>query len=617
MRKTGRFQQYHIAGGPGHRVCLLLPFEVDASKADPCFRIPLVAAVCVFVYLHRRHVRKLRREDANDPHKSLDFGMDPSNAQTTGKKNGKTDVVETAEMSLATEKSLRRGRGMSMDMGSPYLLPSGLQSSRESLHSLSRTMHSGDDRYRPATTLISKDSTSMHSYPKSRGADDSSSYAESGSSRRGYGNDSMNQNLLSNAQGMSKSVPPIQHSPSLDRTVPEIRTPEAEVVSARKPLPAASAAVSGLSPGVPVDSRESYMGKESAELRKSNNYLGHLIHSREPSADLLSQPSNPAPGSLPASSSPSATLQQTGHRKSPPPAVNTTLEGSRPPRLQSLQASNEPIYNGTFLDNESDYGESLKVTPSSPKNAAKSLQNNIIHTGQEAKPMQAESSLGVEAPALGYDARRLSMGVRPLPPDDPSDNPEQRANRIRSFYKEYFDDSKPGPTQVPAGAYIEDYGQEYLSDGAVFDPVSGQFVVAQPQFSVPYSRRAMTPPPRAPPRFQGPARHHATSLSGGRSVPPGPRAYSSASGHFGPSSRGSSRPALPPPSPLRVLPSPHLLNENSFALPIDFAPPNSYKDRQAGRPESPRGGMRPYSPMLPAHLPLASSFDDLSVMPSP
>ena len=568
----------------------------------------------MLIYLHRRHVKKLRREDANDPHKSLDFGMDPSNGQTAGNKNGKTNVVETAEMSLATEKSLRRGRGMSMDMGSPYVLPSGLQNSRESLHSLSRTMHSGDDRYRPATTLISKESTSMHSYPKSRGADDASSYAESGSSRRGYGNDGMNQNLLLNAQGMSKSVPPIQQSP-LDQTVPEIRTSEAETIPSRKPLPVTTA-VSGLSPGAPADPRESYMGKESAELRKSNNYLGHLIHSREPSADLLSQTSNPASTSLPGISSRSATLQHTGNRKSPPPAVNTTLEESRPPRLQSLQASTEPIYQGTFLDTESDYGESLKVTPSSPKDAAKPPPHEIVHTSREEKPLQDEYALRVDAPTSGYDANRLSMGVRPLPPDDPSDNPEQRANRIRSFYKEYFDDSKPGPAQVPAGAYVEDYSQEYLSDGAIFDPVSGQFVVAQPQFSEPYSRRAMTPPPRAPPRFLGPARHHAT-LSGGRAMPPGPRAFSSASGHFGPSRRGFSRPALPPPSPLRVLPSPHLLKEDSFALPIDFAPPNSYKDRQAGRPESPRGGTRPYSPMLPAHLPLASSFDDLSVMPSP
>lgn len=542
--------------------------------------------------------------------------MDPSNLKNTGRKKGQADVAETAEMSLATEKSLRRGRGMSMDMGSPYLLPSGLQSSRESLHSLSRTIPSGDDRYRPATTLISKESHSMRSYPRSGGgADDSSSYAESASTQRGYGNEGMNQNLLLNAQGMSKSVPSIQQSPVVDRSIPEIRALEPETLPSRKPSPASSA-VSGLSPGAPADPRESYMGKESAELRKSNNYLSHLIHSRDPSADASSQHSNPAPRSLPLGPSSSTALQQTSNRKSPPPAVNTALEGPRPPRLQSLQASTEPIYQGKFLDNESDYVKSLNVTPPSPGGTAKPLPNNVLHISQEANPLQDGHSLAVGSPAVGYDTRRLSMGFRPLPPDDPADNPEQRANRIRSFYKEYFDDSKPGPAPVAAGAYVEDYGQEYLPDGAIFDPASGQFVVAQPQFAQPYSRRAMTPPPRAPPRFQGPARHHAT-LSGGRSIPSKARAFSSASGHFGPSNRGSPRPILPPPSPLRVLPSPHLLKEDSFALPIDFAPPNSYKDRQAGRPESPRGGMRPYSPMLPAHLPLASSFDDLSVMPSP
>ncbi len=98
---------------------------------------------------------------------------------------------------------------------------------------------------------------------------------------------------------------------------------------------------------------------------------------------------------------------------------------------------------------------------------------------------------------------------------------------------------------------------------------------------------------------------------------PGPRAFSSQSGQVGPANRGPRGKPMPPPAPLRVLPTPHLLQEDSFALPIDFAPPTSYKDRQAGRPESPLGGARPYSPQLPAHIPLASSFDDLSAMPSP
>lgn len=579
--------------------------------------IPLCGAIVLFFVLHRRHVRKLRLEDANDPHKSLDFGMDTSKAQTAGRQNGNKDVSEAPMTDLGVEKSLRRERGMSMDVGSPYLLPPGLQSSRESLHSLSRTVHNGDDRYRPATTLIS-DESSMHNYTKAqRMTDDSSSYTGSGTSGRGYGSDNMNHKLLANAQGISRSFPPTQLSPSVDQSkIPEIRTSEAERPITRKPSSAVGT-TSSLSPLAPPDTRDSYMGKESAELRKSNNYLGHLIHSREPSADMLSQPQQSAARNMPIESSPSATLQHTASRKSPPPAIKTTSEASRPPRLQSLEAPTEPMYQGKFIDEATDY-EAFSVTPPSPTQASRQQQHiNIPTSGPESTPLQDEYTLGgAEAPMLGYDVRRLSMGFRPLPPDDPTDNPEQRANRIRSFYKEYFDDSRPGPAQAPAGTYVEDYDQGYLRDGAVFDPTSGQFVVAQPQLSEPYGRRAMTPPPRAPPRFQGPARHHAT-LSGGRFVQPGARAFSSASGHFNPSGRGPPRKALPPPGPLRVLPSPHLLKEDSFALPIDFAPPNSYKDRQAGRPESSRGGMRPFSPMLPAHLPLASSFDDLSVMPSP
>lgn len=591
---------------------------MDESSADRKSSIPLVVAIVVFFVLHRRHVRKLRLEDANDPHKSLDFGMDTSKAQTAGKENGRKDILEAPMMDLGVEKSLRRERGMSMDVGSPYLLPPGLQSSRESLHSLSRTVHNGDDRYRPATTLVSDESSTMHTYQKTQGmTEDSSSYTGSGKSGRDYGNDNMNQNLLANAQGMSSSVPPTQRSPLADKSnIPEIRTSEAERQVTRKPSPA-TGTISSLSPHAPPDTRDSYMGKESAALRKSNNYLGHLIHSREPSADMLSKPQNSAARSLPIESS-SATLQHTANRKSPPPAINTTSEASRPPRLQSLKAPTEPMYQGKFMDDANDYIEAFSVTPPSPRqNSEQPQHKNTDKSGSGAKPLQDEYTLGgAEAPVLGYDVRRLSMGFRPLPPDDPTDNPEQRANRIRSFYKEYFDDSRPGPAPIPTATYVEDYDEGYLREGAIFDPTSGQFIVAQPQFSEPYARRAMTPPPRAPPRFQGPARHHAT-LSGGRFASPGARAFSSASGHFGPSGRGSPRKALPPPGPLRVLPSPHLLKEDSFALPIDFAPPNSYKDRQAGRPESPRGGMRPFSPMLPAHLPLVSSFDDLSVMPSP
>lgn len=540
--------------------------------------------------------------------------MDPSSAHRKDK--NKTKRQEMAVTGLGDEKIHQRGRGLSMDMdmGSPYVLPPGLHGSRESLHSMSRTIHSHDDRYRPATTFIPNDTNSARSHSHSRRrVDDSSSSADSNSSRRGYVTDGMNQNLLKNAQRMSRSMPPTQRSPDLSTALPQIRTPEPAADIPRKPSPLASQP-SAMMPTFGDDSRDSYMSREGADLRKSNNYLGALIHSREPSADLPAQPRSQSATQTRAGlpPSPAAILQQTQSRKSPAPAIDPVPQATRPPRKQSLNAT-QASHERNFLDDESDYGDNFNVIPPSPPHVTEVSQPQpIIRPRKESMPATNDKFSGsTDALGLGYDVRRLSMGFRPLPPDDPTDNPEQRANRIRSFYKEYFDDSKAGPSQA-AGQYYEDYDEHYLGDGVIYDPATGDPMAVQPQRSEPYGRRAMTPPPRAPPRFRGGARHHASTMSGGRIVPPGPRAFSSASGRFGPP-----RPRLPPPGPLQILPSPHLLSEGSFALPIDFAPPTSYKDRQAGRPESPRGGSRPYSPMVPAHLPLVSSFDDLAVMPSP
>jgi hypothetical protein len=98
--------------------------------------------------------------------------------------------------------------------------------------------------------------------------------------------------------------------------------------------------------------------------------------------------------------------------------------------------------------------------------------------------------------------------------------------------------------------------------------------------------------------------------------PPGPRAFSSASGRMGPP--GPRRP-LPPPADLNSLPTPSKLRDDSFALmnAIDFAPPQSYRDRQAGRSESPLGERRPYSPAVPSFAPIVSAFDELAPIPSP
>lgn len=547
-------------------------------------------------------MRKLRQEDANDPHKSLDFGLEPSVAKKKKKTGGGKTVGNPS-----TEKLAKHDHGLSMDMVTPYLLPPGLQSSRESLHSLSRTMHGGDDRYRPATTFTSNDSSSIKSYPDNRNrADDSSSFAGSGSSGQGYGNDKMNQSLIKNAQRMSTSFPLTQNvSLAGSGKALESQSFEVEKEPTRKP---------NLSPGVPTDTRDSYIAYPGSVLRKSNNYLGPLIESGGASTGNTWSTSKLLPHEQAIFSS--IEHEQASSRKSPPPTLSATPSAVRPPRLESLNAPTTPQFQSSSMDDDRNEREASRVNLAIPEQSGNFQRNEIGRQPDQGLLPPDDRRIGaMELPTPAFDVRRLSMGFRPLPPDDPTDNPEQRANRIRSFYKEYFDDTKPGSARSP-GDYLEDNYQDYLGGATPYSPAGGHFVAARPPFAQSPTRRAMTPPPRAPPRFQGPARHQASS-SGGGFTPRGLRSYSSASDRFGFPARGSSRPALPPPGPLRILPSPHLIKEDSFGIPIDFAPPTSYKDRQAGRPESPKGGMRPYSPMLPAHLPLASSFDDLSVMPSP
>lgn len=626
--------------------------------------IPIAVAIAIFIYLHQRHLKKLRHEDANDPHKSLDFGWDPASIARANTKKGKKNKPEMIATDIGAEKGSRHERGMSMDMdiSSPYVLPPGLGGSRESLHSMSRTMHSQDDRYRPATTYIPNDTTSVHSSRTGRrGPDDSSSYAGSASTRRSPGDD-MKKDLLGNAQRMSRSMPPVSRSPA-----PQIQVPEAAKQPPRKASPAGPQSA-GLAPNFPLPDtpRDSYMDKNGADLRKSNNYLGAFIHSRDPSTDVLSRdfasptseyatpnefPSTPsstvqqiAPSPSLQQPRPSSALHRTSSRKTPPPIISTQAATSRslppnntevpssrsslsrPPRKQSLRSSTEQGHYENFLDDASDYGDGLQVVPPSLRSSQASQHEINRQSSQAYMPPIHENSLGAEdGQRPGFDPRRSSMGFRPLPPDDPTDNPEQRANRIRSFYKEYFDDSRPGPMRAAAN-YYEDYDQQYLGDGAIFDPVSGRFVTSRTQYTQPfdqprgrpyaesYGRRAMTPPPRAPPGY---GRRHAATMSGSsRVMPPRSRAHSSHSGRFGPSGRGPPQKQAPPPQPLNVLPSPHLLKEDTF-LPMDFAPPSTARERQAGRSESPRGGLRPYSPIVPAHMPLVSSFDDLAAMPSP
>jgi hypothetical protein len=518
------------------------------------------------------------------------------------------------DMSYGDEKPGLSKRQVSLDMTqhqNPYLLPPELQNSRESLHSLSRSIEQ-EDPYRPVAGYYAGDAHSIRSLSKQ-----GSSIYTGSSTAPSRLQELGTADLLSNASQMPRSnppsyppsavfvppprqnsLPPKTNSPSASpvESVSSVQLPPYPVEPPQAYIPDAAPSPQIQRKGLPTTPRPGQVGpqiavlgdvrdeqpskRDTQDMLQSNNYLSNMIQDREPSPPPMVA------------------------RKPAPAPINSLPSNPRPVRKESMASS---------IDAGSDYGDGFKVTPPSPGREQARGQRYSMDV-----PPEQFAQAGLGAP--GFDPKRLSMGFRPLPPNaaTESDDPEIRANRIRSFYKEYFDESKP----APQGQYYEDYDENYLGEAAYYDPDTNAFVMP---YNEPITRRAMTPPPRGP-RFQGPPRGRQGSMgamstmSGGgpymRGPPPGPRAYSSASGRMGPPQQ--QRRPMPPPSDLTTLPTPSKLRDDSFAInPMDFAPPKTYRDRVAGRSESPLGERRPYSPAVPAFAPVASAFDDLAPMPSP
>lgn len=589
----------------------------------------------------------------------MDFGLGESPRNRRGRKGGAEMAV--SDIGLREKAGRQRNqKSMDLDIVSPYLLPPELQNSRESLHSLSRTIHQQEDPYRPVSNFVASDVQSQRSYNRPRGEGSSIYTGSSGAPSRLQENPGAD--LLSNAAGMPRSSPPTAFVPpprqnSLPKgpasTSPaeihnnplpqlpsgseppypvdenEVQVPQPTIQ--RKGLPTGLPSNPrpghdrGLSAGLSAeDNRESYMGNDTTALRNSNNYLGAFINAHEPTFPVLAPP--PPAKSPDRSAIHEENVIQEPPRKSPP-VLNSLPANPRPVRQASLPQNQAPQLpplpqpQEAWIEDGSDYGDSFHVTPPSPGH-----EDMRAHRYSMDVPPEEFAQAGLGAP--GFDPRRLSMGFRPLPPEAAieSDDPEVRANRIRSFYKEYFDESKP----APQGQYYEDYDQNYMGDTGYHDN-QDNFVMPYAQ---PIARRAMTPPPQSQ-RFMGPpprAFHGSMGGYGGPGMmPPGPRSYSSASGRMPPGPRSYSsasgrmgnpgpRRPMPPPAALTTLPTPSKLKDDSFALimgSIDFAPPTSYKERQAGRSQSPLGERRPYSPAVPVYKPLASTYDELSSMPSP
>ena len=568
--------------------------------------VPIVIILAVVFYLHRRNVKRQRLEDAKDPHRDLDFGIEDGVVPGAGKKKKKG----RASMLMSSEKAHKTNQlSMDMNLESPYLLPPQTHGSQESV--LTRGYRNEYDPYR-----MVKDECAGSIHSRDQG----------GSSKRA--------SIITGRSIPTSKMPPHRQG-SFPRTPfsPDSETPQ---TPSEKSDPFAT-------PPATLPNH----GAERPELQEPIVPVRPVV----PEIGTVPYPDNDSSNhavTMPDAQEPPIGMAQGGYddpHVHPQDASGLGLNVDFP---QPGQASSTP---DNRRSKESDYGYE-DYYPQIQTSEFYEANDDYSRGRSEQKDMpmayeeQPQQGLGVPQ----QENKRLSVGFRPLPPDDAleSEDPEYRANRIRSFYKEYFDDSAPAPPMpsVPgdyygASDYYEDYDDQYLQDAAYFDPETNAFVMPGAQ---PVHRRAMTPPPtnrRGPPGSgprgppggrRGPRPHGPHGSVGGMSLGGRPRAGSAwgsrAASSLGPrpdssaSARGGRRTPrknLPPPSTLNTLPTPSKLRDDSFAIfnAADFAPPESFGNRARGRSQSPLGERRPYSPQVPAASPLVTSYDELGALPSP
>ncbi|TQS35739.1 hypothetical protein Golomagni_03832 [Golovinomyces magnicellulatus] len=555
--------------------------------------VPLVGAAILFFILQRRHVRKIREEDADDRHASLDFGLgDASNLRSSKK---------SSIQSMKDEKSglSRRQVSLIMPMNNQYLVSLDSKNSKESLDSLSLSLRK-EDPYQPVSQILASDTAS------------SGPHKTSGSSANKLPNDSQTRlhetRDSSNASTNSRIIPtnaatfpprynslPYQQAITNDHGFSNqigfpTELPQAHI------SPEPTIATNGWASGRPIN-----------QQLQQQTVIGHK--------DVNSFGGNQIVGTN--------DYQNINQNYSYDSAVYH--EEQRVQYINNPQDQRNQAYSQVHPANN------FKYESNSGDLASSQYLSNAEHMYENQYQMEDQLRGAVSS----YDTSRLNnrlsvMQVRPLPPNaiTESDDPEIRANRIRSFYKEYFDDSSP----IPNGTY-ENRNNPNHDESIYYDPDSNQFVLP---YSQPVTRRAITPPPAN--NFMRPARPRNGSVGAmnyveDRSQYHSPEAIPNSSstgnqqvnlrkptlpfldlnqiptsgnirndmsnmrshgyvppiaqrGKIGISAEGpfSERQRIPNSNPLSLepspLPSPHLLEKKGTYSPLNFAPPKKFRETE-------------------------------------
>ncbi|KAM3514556.1 hypothetical protein MY11210_001791 [Beauveria gryllotalpidicola] len=543
--------------------------------------IPVVAAAITFFFLHRRSVKRMHMEDAKYRETDLDYGLDE--APSKGKRM-------TAMFGAGGEKQQHRPGQLSMDMNlsSPYLLPPDLNQSKESIHSLAKSYHNQQDPYHTVPLYSGGDGSSIRSFPRGEPYSPISSKHQSFASNLPPRTHSKLQSPLAGDPFATPTEPEPAHMPRVDAppSIPDKNLPVQPIVPEIGTVNRADADDQSIYEMPDVASPPAALTKDpKTGLPIDNSFRFELAGTVEQDPTVgVAQLSN-----------------DLGHHN--PHDDGLSLNGELPTVLSHDDAHGHPI-------------DASRAAYDEHNNAYPQIQTTEYYedTNYEVDDMQRGRMNGLSVPQTA--AKRLSVGVVPLPPAEvtQSEDPEYRANRIRSFYKEYFEDYADAPPLPGQEEHHEDYDAGYLGDAAYYDADSNAFVMPYAQ---PVTRRAMTPPPggarRGPP---GPRRPRGPGSVGGMSLPGGPgRMRAGSHGQFG---RAPPKNKLPPPAALNTLPTPSKLTDDTALLnAMDFAPPELFRDQVAGRSQSPLGERRPYKPGHAAASPLVTAFDELAALPSP
>lgn len=551
-------------------------------------------------------------------------------------------------MEMTQEEKVQHGnrsRGMSLEdmMQGPFVLPIGEQGSTQSLSRLSDT----HDPYRPVHMLRSTSQLSLGRPPTYNSRPASGKSASIWTSASGSTAHSLKSGLIVNAQNPSRtdliisahgsntsstSNSPPNHSP--------IEIPEAAFIPPRL----ANSPVLTQPPHQRLvregsDARGAFVPRESVQPTVQTASLPAVsapvqstspVHVAPVVAAAIEQANQSAiepQQQAPLKASPAQQIvqsierpqqEQRHPRKSAPitPGLPQSQSGRKQirPRPSNENVPSSPV--ASYDDTET-YADVLGI-------AQKESRSPPLDRAHHPKPMPTVPEGGPVQSGLGLQGVKYDTRSSPPAEEQPVESAELRANRVRSFYKEYFSSS---PIQQQQRFRHHDrtsssYSQEHFHAAPIYDPMTGEFYMAGAPYAQPMNRRAMTPPPRAPPKSfrNSPGPRSASNTRR-------PRGHSSSSarvqaGNGTPDSsgtRGRTPRRAQPPAPLTVLPNPHQMKDDSALFsPTEFAPPMSMKNRAAGS-MSPSGGERvPYQgPGRRAFSPLASSFDDLAFMPSP